>query len=61
MVTITVEAPKNMDERMKLIETLTKEKGYKLIEIDVEKATMLFEINSTNESQESNKPILLCD
>lgn len=44
MVTITVSLPNNEKDTVKLIETMTKEKGYKLITIDRPGRTILFEI-----------------
>jgi hypothetical protein len=63
MVTITVSLPNNEQETVKLIETLTKEKGYKLIKIDRSSRTILFEINKDFDESENNfnKPQLLLD
>lgn len=62
MVTITVSMPEDMEQRMSLIETMTKEKGYKLIETNLNNKTMLFEIAGlTKQDANANKPQILLD
>lgn len=63
MVTITVSLPNNEKDTVKLIETMTKEKGYKLITIDRPGRTILFEIGKDIKEtpDETNKPTLLLD
>lgn len=59
-VTITVSGPSDSAERLKLIEQLTREKNYKLIEID--NNLLIFEIGkNVDESGDSSEPIRLED
>ncbi len=63
MVTITVSLPPTEKETVKLIETMTKEKGYKLLHLDVPNKLIQFEINKNFEEQavENVAPQLLLD
>jgi hypothetical protein len=63
MVTITVSLPNNEKDTVKLIETMTKEKGYKLITIDRPGRTILFEIGKDikESDTEISAPQLLLD
>lgn len=65
MITITVSLPNTEKEQIKLIETLTAEKGYKLIKVDKLNNCIIFEPNRDSDWSESkdssNKPTLLLD
>lgn len=63
MITITVSLPPTEAEQMQLIETLTHQKGYKLIKVDKLNNVILFEPNRDFDegSAPSNKPSLLLD
>ena len=63
MVTITVSLPSTEQETMSLIETLTQQKGYKLIQIDRVNRVILFEPNRDfgENSTNSSGSMLLCD
>jgi hypothetical protein len=60
---INVTMPDDMTERMTLVNTMTKERHYKLISVDLDTKNMVFETSTEpkTESQNGSKPQILCD